>query len=78
MTDKPEQRSDAAFWDELRARLDPELAQRIVTGPSIDKSIAPMRSFVAEPMRFGRQFLAGDAAHIAAAYRCERFESRSV
>ena len=64
MTDKPEQWSDAAFWDELRARLDPELAERIVTGPSIDKSIAPLRSFVADPMRFGRLFLAGDAAHI--------------
>jgi p-hydroxybenzoate 3-monooxygenase len=64
MTDKVEQWSDAAFWDELRARLDPELAERIVTGPSIEKSIAPLRSFVAEPMRFGRLFLAGDAAHI--------------
>ena len=64
MTDKVEQWSDTAFWDELRARLDPELAERIVTGPSIDKSIAPLRSFVAEPMRFGRLFLAGDAAHI--------------
>ncbi|HSV48324.1 MAG TPA: 4-hydroxybenzoate 3-monooxygenase [Ramlibacter sp.] len=56
--------SDARFWDELRRRLDPELAERIVTGPSIEKSIAPLRSFVAEPMRFGRMFLAGDAAHI--------------
>ncbi len=64
MTDKVEQWSDAAFWDELRARLDPELAERITTGPSIEKSIAPLRSFVAEPMRFGRLFLAGDAAHI--------------
>jgi p-hydroxybenzoate 3-monooxygenase len=64
MTDKVEQWTDAAFWDELRARLDPELAERIVTGPSIEKSIAPLRSFVAEPMRFGRLFLAGDAAHI--------------
>ena len=64
MTDKPEQWSDAAFWEELRARLDPELAERITTGPSIEKSIAPLRSFVAEPMRFGRLFLAGDAAHI--------------
>ena len=64
MTDKVEQWSDAAFWDELRSRLDPELAERIVTGPSIEKSIAPLRSFVAEPMRFGRLFLAGDAAHI--------------
>ncbi len=64
MTDKVEQWSDAVFWDELRARLDPELAERIVTGPSIEKSIAPLRSFVAEPMRFGSLFLAGDAAHI--------------
>ena len=64
MTDKAEQWSDAAFWDELRLRLDPELAERITTGPSIEKSIAPLRSFVADPMRFGRLFLAGDAAHI--------------
>ena len=64
MTDKVEQWSDDIFWDELRKRLDPELAERIVTGPSIEKSIAPLRSFVAEPMRFGRLFLAGDAAHI--------------
>ncbi len=56
--------SDARFWDELRLRLDPETASRIITGPSIEKSIAPLRSFVAEPMRFGRLFLAGDAAHI--------------
>ncbi|GAC1526521.1 MAG: 4-hydroxybenzoate 3-monooxygenase [Ramlibacter sp.] len=56
--------SDQRFWGELRRRLDPELAGRIVTGPSIDKSIAPLRSFVAEPMRFDRLFLAGDAAHI--------------
>jgi len=62
--DKVEQWSDQAFWDELRLRLDPELAERIITGPSIEKSIAPLRSFVAEPMRFGRLFLAGDAAHI--------------
>ena len=52
------------FWDELRRRLAPELAETLVTGPSIEKSIAPLRSFVAEPMRFGRLFLAGDAAHI--------------
>ena len=64
MTDTIEQWSDNTFWDELRRRLDPELADRIVTGPSIEKSIAPLRSFVAEPMRFGRLFLAGDAAHI--------------
>ena len=62
--DKVEQWSDAAFWDELRLRLDPQAAQALVTGPSIEKSIAPLRSFVAEPMRFGSLFLAGDAAHI--------------
>ncbi|WP_374663248.1 4-hydroxybenzoate 3-monooxygenase [Ramlibacter sp.] len=56
--------SDQRFWDELRRRLDPELAERVITGPTIEKSIAPLRSFVAEPMRFGRLFLAGDAAHI--------------
>jgi p-hydroxybenzoate 3-monooxygenase len=55
---------DERFWDELRRRLDAETAARVVTGPSIEKSIAPLRSFVAEPMRFGRLFLAGDAAHI--------------
>jgi p-hydroxybenzoate 3-monooxygenase len=64
LTDKAEDWSDQRFWDELRSRLDPELAERIVTGPTIEKSIAPLRSFVAEPMRFGRMFLAGDAAHI--------------
>jgi p-hydroxybenzoate 3-monooxygenase len=56
--------SDQAFWDELRRRLPAETAARLVIGPSIEKSIAPLRSFVAEPMRFGRLFLAGDAAHI--------------
>jgi p-hydroxybenzoate 3-monooxygenase len=56
--------SDARFWDELRSRLDPATAEQMVTGPSIEKSIAPLRSFVAEPMRFGSLFLAGDAAHI--------------
>jgi p-hydroxybenzoate 3-monooxygenase len=64
MEEKAENWSDAAFWDELRSRLDPEAAERLVTGPSLEKSIAPLRSFVAEPMRFGRLFLAGDAAHI--------------
>lgn len=64
LDDKVEAWSDQRFWDELKRRLDPELAARIVTGPSIEKSIAPLRSFVAEPMRFGRLFLAGDAAHI--------------
>ena len=56
--------TDERFWDELRRRLDPKAADELVTGPSIEKSIAPLRSFVAEPMRFGRLFLAGDAAHI--------------
>ena len=64
LDDKVEQWSDAAFWDELRSRLDPAAAEALVTGPSIEKSIAPLRSFVAEPLRFGRLFLAGDAAHI--------------
>ena len=63
-TEKPEAWSDTRFWDELRGRLDPEAAESLVTGPSIEKSIAPLRSFVCEPMRFGRLFLAGDAAHI--------------
>ena len=56
--------SDDRFWDELRSRLGPEAAAAVTTGPSIEKSVAPLRSFVAEPMRFGRLFLAGDAAHI--------------
>ena len=64
LDDKVENWSDDAFWDELRRRLDPTVAETMVTGPSIEKSIAPLRSFVAEPMRFGRLLLAGDAAHI--------------
>jgi p-hydroxybenzoate 3-monooxygenase len=64
LSDKVEQWSDAMFWDELRRRLDPQTAAALVSGPSIEKSIAPLRSFVAEPLRFGRMFLAGDAAHI--------------
>lgn len=55
---------DQRFWDELRHRLPAQVADEIVTGPSIEKSIAPLRSFVAEPMRWGNLFLAGDAAHI--------------
>jgi p-hydroxybenzoate 3-monooxygenase len=64
LTDKVEQWSDDAFWHELSLRLDDEARDRLVTGPSIEKSIAPLRSFVAEPLRFGRLFLAGDAGHI--------------
>jgi len=63
-TDTVEGWSDDAFWDELRRRLPAELAEPMITGPSIEKSIAPLRSFVAEPMRFGRMLLAGDAAHV--------------
>jgi len=62
--DRVEAWSDQAFWDELRRRLPAELAEPLITGPSIEKSIAPLRSFVAEPMRFGRLLLAGDAAHV--------------
>jgi len=64
LDDHVEDWSDERFWDELRRRLPPEAAARVVTGPSFEKSIAPLRSFVAEPMRFGRMFLVGDAAHI--------------
>ena len=64
LTDHVENWSDDAFWDELRRRLPDEVAAAVVTGPSFEKSIAPLRCFVAEPMRFGRLFLAGDAAHI--------------
>lgn len=56
--------SDDRFWSELTARLGPTVGDQVVTGPSIEKSIAPLRSFVAEPMRYGNLFLAGDAAHI--------------
>ncbi|MBV1700388.1 MAG: 4-hydroxybenzoate 3-monooxygenase [Hyphomicrobiales bacterium] len=55
---------DHRFWDELRRRLDPVAADNVVPGPSIEKSVAPLRSFVAEPLQFGRLFLVGDAAHI--------------
>ncbi|MBX3591793.1 MAG: 4-hydroxybenzoate 3-monooxygenase [Burkholderiaceae bacterium] len=64
LDEKVEDWSDDRFWDELKRRLDTQAAATIVTGPSIEKSIAPLRSFVAEPMRFGRLMLAGDAAHI--------------
>lgn len=63
-TEKVEDWSDDRFWDELRRRLNPEIAAQLQTGSAIEKSIAPLRSFVAEPLRHGRLFLAGDAAHI--------------
>jgi p-hydroxybenzoate 3-monooxygenase len=55
---------DVRFWAELKTRLPRHLADAVVTGPSIEKSIAPLRSYVCEPMRWGNLFLAGDAAHI--------------
>ena len=64
LSDKPDDWTDEAFWDELKRRLPADQAERLVTGPSIEKSIAPLRSFVTEPMRWGRLFLCGDAAHI--------------
>mgnify|MGYP000908345181 CR=1 FL=1 len=64
LTDQVEDWSDDAFWAELQRRLPAEVSARMITGPSIEKSIAPLRSFVAEPMRWGNLFLAGDAAHI--------------
>jgi p-hydroxybenzoate 3-monooxygenase len=64
LTDRVEDWSDEAFWDELRRRLPAEVADAMQTGPSIEKSIAPLRSFVTEPMRWGQLFLVGDAAHI--------------
>lgn len=62
--DRVEDWSDDRFWDELRRRLPQSVAEAVTTGPSFEKSIAQLRSFVAEPMRFGALFLAGDAAHI--------------
>lgn len=64
LTEKVENWSDQAFWEELRRHLDEEGNDALVTGPSLEKSIAPLRSFVAEPLRFGKMFLAGDAGHI--------------
>ena len=64
LSDRPENWSDEAFWAELKSRLPADVAAKMVTGPSIEKSIAPLRSFVCEPMRWGRLFLCGDAAHI--------------
>ena len=64
LEEKVEDWSDDRFWDELRRRLPEATADAVTIGPSFEKSIAPLRSFVAEPMRFGRLFLCGDAAHI--------------
>jgi p-hydroxybenzoate 3-monooxygenase len=64
LDDKVEQWSDRRFWDEFKRRMGEEVADNLVVAPSIEKSIAPLRSFVAEPMQYGRLFLAGDAAHI--------------
>ncbi len=64
LTDKIEEWPDERFWEELLARFPEAISSGIVTGPSIEKSITPLRSFVTEPMRYGRLFLAGDAAHI--------------
>ena len=64
LSDTVEDWSDDKFWDELKRRLPADVAAKLITGASIEKSIAPLRSFVAEPMRYGNLFLAGDAAHI--------------
>ena len=64
LSDKVEDWSDEEFWSELERRLPSQVSAKLITGPSIEKSIAPLRSFVAEPMRYGQLFLAGDAAHI--------------
>ncbi|HTU65289.1 MAG TPA: 4-hydroxybenzoate 3-monooxygenase [Steroidobacteraceae bacterium] len=64
LEEKADDWSDARFWDEFRRRVGDDVAARVTPAPSIEKSIAPLRSFVTEPMRFGRLFLAGDAAHI--------------
>jgi p-hydroxybenzoate 3-monooxygenase len=64
LDDRIEDWPDERFWEELKTRLGDELGSKVVTGPSIEKSIAPLRSYVSEPLRHGRLFLAGDAAHI--------------
>ena len=64
LDEKVEDWTDERFWEELKRRLPDEVATKLVTGPSIEKSIAPLRSYVVEPMQYGRLFLVGDAAHI--------------
>jgi p-hydroxybenzoate 3-monooxygenase len=64
LSDSPDDWTDEAFWSELKRRIPKEQVEKLVTGPSIEKSIAPLRSFVTEPMRWGKLFLCGDAAHI--------------
>jgi p-hydroxybenzoate 3-monooxygenase len=64
LSDRPDDWSDQLFWEELKRRMPERAAETLITGPSIEKSIAPLRSFVTEPMRWGRLFLCGDAAHI--------------
>ncbi|MGJ8629165.1 MAG: 4-hydroxybenzoate 3-monooxygenase [Sulfitobacter sp.] len=64
LSDSPTDWTDTAFWDELKRRIPAEQSENLITGPSIEKSIVPLRSFVTEPMRWGRLFLCGDAAHI--------------
>ncbi|MFM0308750.1 4-hydroxybenzoate 3-monooxygenase [Paraburkholderia sp. RL17-383-BIF-A] len=64
LTEKVEDWSDERFWEELKTRLPQDVAEKVVTGPSLEKSIAPLRSYVVEPMQYGKLFLVGDAAHI--------------
>ncbi|MGI4857513.1 MAG: 4-hydroxybenzoate 3-monooxygenase [Janthinobacterium lividum] len=64
LTEKAENWTDDQFWDELKLRLPANVADRLVTGPALEKSVAPLRSFVVEPVQYGRLFLVGDAAHI--------------
>lgn len=64
ISDDPNDWNDDAFWEELMRRIPSDVAAKLVTGPSIEKSVAPLRSFVCEPMQYGRLFLCGDAAHI--------------
>lgn len=64
LSDSPDDWTDDAFWQELKRRIPKDQADKLITGPSVEKSIAPLRSFVTEPMQYGRLFLCGDAAHI--------------